>query len=81
MFFKSIYQEKTVAVLEFIPNSWGLFQMHGNVWEWCEDVFESDYSDSKGLGLDNSASQRVLRGGSWLNGARLLRSANRIAVC
>ena len=72
---KEGYLEKTVPVVSFDPNDWGLFQMHGNVWEWCEDVYSKDYSV-----LDaTDDSLRVLRGGSWFYGARYLRSAFRVA--
>jgi len=63
-------------------NPWGLRDVHGNVWEWCWDWYDSDYptgsmTDYAGPG---SGSDRVGRGGSWLNGALSCRSANRIYV-
>ncbi len=72
------YREKTVRVGIFPPNSWGLYDMHGNVWEWCQDwygIFPTGHvTDPKG---PSSGTFRVLRGGSWINHARNCRSALR----
>ncbi|MGE5341989.1 MAG: formylglycine-generating enzyme family protein [Candidatus Omnitrophota bacterium] len=72
------YREETVDVKSLPCNNWGLYEMHGNVWEWCSDWF-GDYPtelilDPKGPDLGDS---RVLRGGGWLNDARYVRSAMR----
>jgi len=79
---KGEYREQTVAVDSFAPNSWGLYQMHGNVWEWCEDEYskylEGFLTDPVGSRpKPEEGHSRVLRGGSWDNFAHRLRSASR----
>jgi formylglycine-generating enzyme required for sulfatase activity len=78
---KGEWRKATVPVSEFAGNPWGLFQVHGNVWAWCEDVWHDTYD---GAPMDGSAwlkagdaRFRVVRGGSWRNAPRILRSANR----
>ena len=60
------------------PNAWGLYDMHGNVWEWCWDWYGSNTSgvQTDQLGV-SSGTYRVLRGGSWYDSARNLRSSDR----
>jgi formylglycine-generating enzyme required for sulfatase activity len=71
----------TTPVSRFPPNPWGLRDVHGNVWEWCEDNWHKDYKGKPPLdgsvwrGGDRSL--RVLRGGSWIDYPRNLRSAFR----
>ena len=72
----------TAPVGKFAANPFGLHDMHGNVFEWCEDVYdEALYAQRSGVTVDpkqSSGSQyRVLRGGSWYDAPHLTRSANR----
>ncbi len=77
------YREQTTSVGSFPPNAWGLFDMHGNVWEWCQDVYRSydELSTKNTLDTENTdETARVLRGGSWVDFARYCRSAYRDGV-
>jgi len=65
------------------PNAWGLYDMSGNIQEWCEDWYHSDYTNAPTDGLawvSPSGSNRVLRGGSWSLYAYCCRSASRSGV-
>ena len=71
---------RTHPVGQKSPNSWGLYDMHGNVWEWCEDWYHSSYNNAPIDGsawISPSGSGRVLRGGSWGYDAGACRSADR----
>ncbi|BBO76354.1 hypothetical protein DSCW_37710 [Desulfosarcina widdelii] len=62
----------------FAPNAWGLYDMHGNVWEWCEDLFDSYEAVSTVDPCETeSGRDRVRRGGSWFSAGSACRSANR----
>jgi formylglycine-generating enzyme required for sulfatase activity len=75
---KGDYKQKTLPVGSYEPNAWGLYDMHGNVWEWCSDW----YWEFSGAAQTNpqgpaTGSYRVFRGGCWYGNALDCRSANR----
>ncbi|MGL5058671.1 MAG: SUMF1/EgtB/PvdO family nonheme iron enzyme [Microcoleus sp.] len=78
---KGIYRKKTIAVGSFPANNFGLYDMHGNVWEWCQDIWHDNY---QGAPMDGTAwetggddNRRLLRGGSWFDNTAHCRSAVR----
>ena len=80
---KGLYRKKTVPVKSLPANTWGLFEMHGNVWEWCQDVWQAKLSavsitDPKEVaGGDQTGVWRVIRGGSWNDDGSYCRSVFR----
>ena len=70
--------DSTSPVQSYSSNLWGLYDMHGNVWEWCHDWYgeypSGSVADPKG---PSNSSVRIFRGGSWLSEPRNLRSARR----
>ncbi|KFB68485.1 MAG: Serine/threonine-protein kinase pkn1 [Candidatus Accumulibacter vicinus] len=78
---KGRHREETVPVKSLPANAWGLYEMHGNVWEWCADGLrsydEQAQQDPAGPVSGDEEAPRVVRGGSWLSVAGGLRSAYR----
>jgi formylglycine-generating enzyme required for sulfatase activity len=76
----TIFREETTAVDSFPANDFGIHDMHGNVWEWCEDIWHDSYANAPVDGtalLHKHSDQRVRRGGSWFLSPRNCRSATR----
>jgi formylglycine-generating enzyme required for sulfatase activity len=80
---KGEYREQTTDVGKFLPNVFGLYDMHGNIWEWCQDAWHDSYKNAPVDGTawmeDNDNQIKLLRGGSWLRGPSSCRSAYRFS--
>jgi formylglycine-generating enzyme required for sulfatase activity len=76
-------QPQTSPVGQSRPNAWGIYDMHGNAWEWCLDWYDRNYYENSPIknpkGPD-SGELKVVRGGVWEKGPRYARSAERDAV-
>ena len=77
------YGAQTAPVGSFLPNGFGLHDTIGNVWEWVEDCWHATYAGAPANGsawLEDDCDNHVIRGGSWLNDPRFLRSAHRSSM-
>ena len=80
---KGEYRSTTTPVGTFPANAYGLYDMHGDVWEWCEDHWHDHYEGTPEDGIawlkngSNPDAARILRGGSWISNPRRCRSASR----
>ena len=80
--FYDVKKNEPVAVGEFAANAWGLHDMHGNVGEWCEDIYIADYvkNTTRQDPLNvKGGERRVVRGGGWGSDGRYCRSAARLS--
>lgn len=71
---------QTTVVESFPPNNFGLYDLHGNVWEWCLDTWHPSYQGAPNDGrpwIDGGNQDRLLRGGAWVNFPQVCRCANR----
>ena len=75
---KGPYLGKTAKVGTYAANAFGLYDMHGNVWQWCQDWYTDKPPGGEDPEVTTVASLRVIRGGCWLNLGGFCRSAFRI---
>jgi formylglycine-generating enzyme required for sulfatase activity len=76
----TMFTGETAPVGSYFPNAFGLYDMHGNVHEWCIDRWHDNYNNAPSNGkawLDGENHKRVMRGGSWDAGSTFCRSATR----
>jgi formylglycine-generating enzyme required for sulfatase activity/tRNA A-37 threonylcarbamoyl transferase component Bud32 len=80
---KGEYKKATMAVGSYPANSWGLHDMHGNVWEWCQDYYgpydKIEYKRNPIQQILQSENRIVIRGGAWVNDARGCRASYRLS--
>lgn len=84
---KGIFRQKATPVAMFAPNAFGLYDMHGNLWEWCLDEWFDSYqgaptdgSPRGNITARDGQQLRVVRGGSWFSYARICRAASRAGL-
>jgi len=81
---KGVYRHGSTNVGLFPPNAFGLYDMHGNVWEWCQDDWHDDYSGAPNDGSTwinrKETTYKVMRGGSWHEPPQNCRSATRLRM-
>src|SRR5262249_1261070 len=73
---KGPFLQRTTKVGSYAANAWGLYDMHGNVFQWCRGWYDKDFKDADSKG----ASHRLGRGGAWFSAAKDCRAARRERV-
>ncbi len=73
---RGLRRGRPVPVRSLPANPWGLYEMHGNVWEWCEDLYQV-HPEYEAPAIDTPGRPRVIRGGAWTSKGKQIRSAYR----